>query len=162
MRRVGSYPLMILVTDTLRTQHQEMRALLSELNALAAAPEKNAPKIHALLLQFRDLLLKHLASEDDQLYPLMLEKAKAEGSTHHAMIIETFAMSMATISETVLNLLRRHSQQLEPASFTREWNSVSAALSSRFQAEETGLYPLLDRAMRPRRSTPVATPITRG
>ncbi len=133
-------------TQRYRTQHTELLALTDQILTLIAAGDivGRVASVRALLSALAGKLSIHLAMEDKTLYPnLML---------HHDPDIRALAArysdEMGSLAEDFTQFNRRwltaaHIEK-SPTEFVTEATRIFAALSSRIEKEDQGLYRLVD------------------
>lgn len=113
--------------------------------------ESDAAALRGLIGEIKVLLDAHVGIENEQLYPPLIEKAQAAGETSTAILAKSFQDGMSVITGAVDRLVARHQTGDAPLNldaFTQDWNMVLHALRSRFQAEESSLYPMYRRLVR--------------
>jgi Hemerythrin HHE cation binding domain len=133
-------------TQRYRAQHTELLALSNQILSLIGAGDivGRAASVRTLLSVLAGKLSIHLAMEDKTLYPnLML---------HHDPDIRALATrysdEMGSLAEDFTQFNRRwltaaHMEK-SPAEFVAEATKIFAALTSRIEKEDQGLYRLVD------------------
>lgn len=135
-------------TDNFRRQHQEILAVVGEIQArLKPDVVRNDPKaLRTLLSALAGKLSIHLAMEDKALYPRMIQ-ADVENS---GAMATAFQNEMGSIGQ----VFSAHNQKwqagqigADPGGFVRETQDLFGALGKRIERENSQLYPLADRAL---------------
>ncbi len=91
------------LTDELKQDYIKISGILSELQKIGATSDKG----RELLMQSKTALLAHLTKEDEQLYPLLYEKAKTDSGLQRRL--DSFAAEMDKITEFVLEFYEKYS-----------------------------------------------------
>ena len=135
-----------MLIDTLEKQHQEL--LEASGSILAAMPDGevfDAPAVRNLLLRFMGKLTVHLVTEDEQVYPTLLNHKDSQvRATTERLRSELGGLAQAVdkykaIWTSVVSI------QKQPAEFTHHTRLLLAALAKRIQQEDEELYVLLKR-----------------
>lgn len=133
-------------TTALRKQHDAIAILAEDITRAADAMVNGAAAepLQRLLRQLDTVLTTHLASEDRLLYP----ELRACGDRRAAATASRFCEEMGGLTDSYGEFAARwrSSEALlaDPATFKREWASLSGALAFRIQRENAELYPLAD------------------
>ena len=128
-------------TDKFRQQHDEILAVVGELNDQLKA-KAEAPVLRGLLSNLAGKLNFHLAMEDKALYPRILKhNGKAQ------VLATKFMDEMGDLGATFMaynNKWQATAIRNDPAGFAAETRKVFTALGKRIARENAELYPLAD------------------
>ncbi|MBP1473021.1 hemerythrin domain-containing protein [Frateuria sp. MAH-13] len=120
------------LTDVLRDQHAQLRALLDELQRLGLAGSEGRERLH----KARHAMLAHLHLEDNRLYPAL----QAHPST--AGLARRYAGEMQQLTPALLAFFDTyHEGDADPQAFSRSLAQLLAVLQQRIGREESRLYP---------------------
>lgn len=141
-----------------RILHFQHRALEQRLGRISDALEaRDAAAIQGALPTLEIALGAHLKLEDAELYPTLLRVGRERNDEELEQVGSAFAAGIPALSASLVERIHRHSIcRLDLAAFEQDWEEVSVALTTRIREEEATLYPLLERALRGRPSTPEA------
>ncbi|MFT3713276.1 MAG: hemerythrin domain-containing protein [Archangium sp.] len=135
------------LVETLRAQHLELDALSKALT-VALHHEGDVARVRDALQAYGAALLQHLALEDENLYPRLLESV--DRRSPDARMIRTFADNMKRVSEGAKVFLSRSVESpADVAALKKEWPDAQHLLASRRQSEERLLYPMFEERVRP-------------
>jgi Hemerythrin HHE cation binding domain len=130
--------------QTCRGHHAVLREKLARFPAPLA---ENAPEVREALNDLETVLTRHLAFEDQRLYPV-LEAAEPAVAARARL----YRAEMGDLSQCVVAFLARWSAdgavEAEPQAFAQAWDSVSTALVRRMAAEDDDLYELAEQNLR--------------
>lgn len=134
---------MIATVETLRRQHDEVRALISRLEELLQIAPVDAALTRDVLFVLSGLLRSHFDLEDVAFYPLLRDHADprvASMATRFTDEMGGLASAFASYAERwgVPDAIER-----APRAFIEESNVVLAALIERVVREDNELYFLL-------------------
>lgn len=130
----------------LRSQHTEIRAVFRELTKLARMGVKsNAAELCVGLTKLRDKLKEHLALEDKELYPVLLEHKNARVAGLARKFMEEAGQFAPRFLSYCATWMHDGSLEQEPARFQSETQEIFRALSQRIDNEDLELYPLLEK-----------------
>jgi len=130
-------------TDKFRQQHDEILAIVGELNDQLKA-KAEAQVLRGVLSNLAGKLNFHLAMEDKALYPRIL---KQEGKAAQALATK-FMDEMGGLGEVFLaynSKWQASAIRNDPAGFAAETRKVFTALGKRIARENAELYPLADK-----------------
>lgn len=140
--------------QTLKSQHAAVLEMVKQMDA--RLEREDIPGAARLLTPFRRALEAHLALEDGELYPRLIQAADEKRDATLGQTARLFASNMGHISQLLRQFLAKYegkaSLELEP--FRREWRAVAEVLGSRVDQEEKMLYPLYARVDGPAAPTP--------
>ena len=114
--------------------HDEHRIILNLLKDLRRVGP-SSPEGHEMLIKARTLILQHLKTEDEQLYPVLRENELT------ADIAQTFSEEMAPLASRFLAFFERYDSQPDCPDFATELGRLLAALQRRITREECVLLP---------------------
>jgi hypothetical protein len=137
----------IVGTELYRTQHRELLRTVAALDAELQVPgwtgRGEATRAHLAALSGK--LTVHLQMEDRALYPALRSSADPEVRTVAAHFQMAMGGLRASAEACFLRWLRPDAIAASPAAFRIEARVVIDALAERIAAEDTVLYPLVDR-----------------
>lgn len=90
------------------------------------------------LFEAKELFLKHLAEEDEKLYPAMQEAAKDNELLYK--IVGRYVEGMKRVSEVALKFFEKHKSVSGGSEFTRDFAELEVLLKDRIAQEEAELY----------------------
>lgn len=128
-------------TDKFRQQHDEILAMVGELNAKLKA-QADATDLRSVLSNLAGKLNFHLAQEDKALYPRLMKKDAASSAMATRFMEEMGglgAVFSAYNTKWQVTAIRS-----DPAGFAAETRKVFVALGKRIARENAELYPLAD------------------
>ena len=117
-----------------KKEHFEILEALRGVKELGVLTEEGQAK---LMSEIEDLL-KHLWSEDQWLYPVLLKASKHNKKLEE--ILSVFANGLGGIHEEMLNFVTKYSKGVKDNNFQRDNERLFDALSKRIGYEETILY----------------------
>lgn len=135
-------------TEPYRQHHEEIRALVSRIEAMldAAAIAADASPIAAVVRELFGKFSVHLALEDNSLYP----RYTVHGDLAVADTARRFQIEMGGLGERFDTYKRTWPGPMaiarDPAAFVRDSHMVLDLLKARVTREENQLYDLIDRA----------------
>lgn len=135
-------------TDNLRRQHQEIIAIVTEMQKTIRQNREIdvsiGDKLRKSLVELSGRVTVHLATEDQVIYP----KMRKHNDPKVSATAKRFADEMGGIGEVFKNYLSRWRSGVAIAGdsnkFIQETQQIAAALSSRIEREERELYPMID------------------
>lgn len=130
-------------TDKFRQQHEEILAIVGELNQQMKA-NADAQALRTLLSNLAGKLNFHLAMEDKALYPRIM-KMDAAASTLATRFMEEMG-GLGAAFTGYNNRWQVSAIRSDPAGFAAESRQVFVALGKRIARENAELYPLADSA----------------
>ncbi len=124
------------LVNELKQEHQEITAILRELQKIGASSTKGME----LLKQSKTSLLVHLAKEDKQLYPPLHEKAQSDLSLKKTLDI--FGAEMEKVTEFVLDFYQKYSDinNINKTEFAKDISTFIVTLKDRIMKEEVAIY----------------------
>lgn len=131
-----------------RKQHVELvevvQAITGKLDE-AGLSNGGAQEATELLSQLAGKLLVHLAAEDYDLYPKMIESSDSEVSSTARKFQDEMGGLKSAFQEYYTAWNKPAAIQGNPAGFIEQTKGVFEALGARVEKENTILYPLADR-----------------
>ena len=133
-------------TDNFRRQHQEILAIVTDINERRVPDQikKDPRSLRMLLSSLAGRLNIHLAMEDKSLYPRLIE-VNVENSKSLATAFKTEMGDLAQGFSAYNQRWHAAAIGSDPEGFARETRAVFTALAKRIARENTQLYPLTDR-----------------
>ena len=120
-----------------RQHHIVLRYILDD---IPSDEPFDAHETHMLLWRLRTVLVRHLALEDEKLYPAL----KAAQSDAISSLAEQYEREMGGLRDLFLKLCKRWDDPAKiaafPKEFLREWIAVRDPLLKRMDAEDANLY----------------------
>ncbi|MBX5484431.1 MAG: hemerythrin domain-containing protein [Myxococcaceae bacterium] len=133
------------LVDALEAQHRALEKAVGEVQAAYAAG--HAANVGAKVSAMRKLLEGHLALENTQLYPKIVEMAA--GRQNMLELAKLFQTNMATIAEGLVQFFERfEGQAVDLEAFGPEWKTIVETLTARIKQEEATLHPMFRRLSR--------------
>ncbi|MBW0144303.1 hemerythrin domain-containing protein [Sphingomicrobium clamense] len=133
-------------TSALRAQHDRIEQLAGKLDreVMARREGDDCDAIALLLAKLLGVLRIHLATEDQSLYPYMIDS----GDQHASGLVQHFQDEMGGLAGTVSQFAERwtcaRTMESGFADFRHELVAILSALSKRIARENDQLYPLAD------------------
>jgi hypothetical protein len=132
------------LVETLKAEHAAVLLMVGQLQIELNATELD--KVSQTLTRLKVALLAHLAREDAELYPGLVEMAEKAGDASMARGARAFQDNMKRISEGLVAFLGKYEgKKFDVVAFNRDWKSIVEVLGARITAEETTLYPMYER-----------------
>lgn len=126
-------------------QHARALACVSEIRVHMKDPvstEANAHDLRMILARLAGVLVAHLKSEDQFLYPALIASSNSQTST----TAKKFFDEMGVITPLVLDFMDKWRPigeiEKDPKGFIAACHPILEALGRRIEAEEKHLYPL--------------------
>jgi iron-sulfur cluster repair protein YtfE (RIC family) len=91
-----------------------------------------------LLFSIKDMLVKHLKSEDTYLYPVLREAGKSDIQILNTMNV--FMKDMDTVVKQVEDFYAKYTAESSGFDFARSFGALCAVLTNRINREESILY----------------------
>ncbi len=121
--------------DELKIEHQEIVAILDELQEIGIFSDKGIE----LLMSSKIKLLRHLEKEDKQLYPVLYEKAKTD--LFLKSTLELFGEEMKAITDFVLDFYEKYSVEIaKKTEFINDISKFIISLRNRIIREEAVIF----------------------
>lgn len=127
--------------ERFKREHHEIDRALKEAKLLGVATKEG----HERLLEAKDLIIKHLQEENEQLYPPL---ERASGSS--AVIkedLERFKETLKPVTDKAISFFEKYDQpseydqESEKAELCREIIDIITMIESRIDQEENIFYP---------------------
>ena len=134
-----------MIAEALVKQHQELAQAADAV--LAALPEGEVPDaatVKQLLLRLLGKLTVHLATEDEQVYPLLVRHTDAKVREVAARLQQEVGGLAHAVDAYKAKWPSARAIQLRPGEFARHTRLLLAALAQRTQRENAELFPLLE------------------
>lgn len=128
------------LVETLRRQHAEIEALTRRIET--ALVDRDRVALTRDIKAFQRALVAHLELEDQQLYPALVARVEAHGSSINRNLIATYRSNMAQIGDTLKQFFDGFADPIDFDAFARNWPMVQQLLSHRIESEELTLYAL--------------------
>lgn len=129
-------------TDKFRQQHEEILAIVGELNDQLKA-QADAQVLRTVLSNLAGKLNFHLAMEDKALYPRIM-KADAKANAMATKFMDEMG-SLGEVFTAYNTKWQATAIRKDPAGFAAETRKVFTALGKRIARENAELYPLADK-----------------
>ena len=120
--------------EKLKLDHVELSDLFREIALLGVASEEGREK----LLEAKETLLDHLKKEDDELYPVLWERAKHDHDLK--LKLESFANDMENVTKTILAFFEKYEGGKHEADFKNDFGDMYLTLTKRINNEESSLF----------------------
>lgn len=137
-----------MLTATLRQQHAEVVAAIAAIEQALAAGRAGC-ELRPLVAALGAKLTLHLAAEDRMVYPQL--QASQEPAV--SAMARRFAEEMGGLADAFAAFARRYGGDAaidaDRAGFAAAFHALVAAVLARVRAEETELYPAVDRTAQP-------------
>lgn len=131
---------MSMLITTLKRQHEEIVSLFDKLKGTDIASDSS----QLILSRAKELLLIHLKTEDEKLYPALMEAAKEDKSL--GTLVQGYINEMKEISVVALDFFEKYSnRKMSGMEFARDYGRFIAALQQRIRKEENSLYNEYDK-----------------
>ena len=117
-----------------KKEHSEIIEALKEVKELGVLTEEDQAKLMSEIVD----LLKHLWSEDQWLYPVLLKASKHNKKLEE--ILSVFTNGLGGIHEEMLNFITKYSKGVKDNNFQRDYERLFEALSKRIEYEENVLF----------------------
>lgn len=134
-------------TDNFRQQHRELAAIVKniEVKLNPATLPADADEVRKLLSTLAGKLSVHLAMEDKNLYPAMIQSNHAEAKQS----AEKFMAEMGTLAGVFKDYTKKwpapEAIKADPNGFCEQTRTVFKAMDECIQREESILYNLADK-----------------
>lgn len=125
---VGEIPMSDLV-NSLKNEHRAIQGLLQETRQAGITTAEGRAK----LKKAKVLLLSHLEKEDQQLYPVLMNRGDAA-------MAGSFAEEMRAISAQVVAFFEKYEAGGDDFQFAVDFGKVLGLLNNRIRREEASLY----------------------
>jgi hemerythrin-like domain-containing protein len=127
---------------TLIAQHNELRAHMQHLDALALPGKEAASETISVLTAFKRTLMAHMHLENKQFYPIVLKKFKQKETETKNLL--RFMEEMENIGKTVLLFCDRYKTveavAADGAGYRRDLKAMIGVLMIRISSEEDGIF----------------------
>lgn len=120
----------LLLIKQLRQEHTKIINSLVEIKKLGSTSSTAQGKIKDL----RDILLKHLKTEDEGIYAIL--KKKGEENPHLKYVLEPFIQEMAGTSKSVLEFFEKYSHGDSNQEFLDNFEQFFNIIENRIKKEE--------------------------
>jgi len=117
-----------------KREHSEIIEALKEVKELGVHTEEGQAKLMSEIVD----LLKHLWSEDQWLYPVLLKASRHNKRLEE--ILSVFTNGLGGLHEEMQDFITKYSGGVKDNNFQREYERLLGALSKRIEYEEEILY----------------------
>ncbi len=132
-------------TEQFRKDHQELVTMVTELvKTVESGIEQNAEGISKMLSSFSGKLKIHLATEDNALYPQMLNSSDAELKDLAQKFKDEMGGLKSAYEEFTSKYATKSKIEADAAGFKQAFEGIVKALSDRINREENELYRIAD------------------
>ncbi len=133
-------------TTNFRTQHKELLQIATEMSSHLKESElaNDANCVRSLLSKLAGKLTVHLAMEDKNLYPSLLNHEDERVRTTAKRFIDEMGGIQEAFSKYVRNWPTSAHIQKNPSGFISETKAIANALSQRIAKEDNELYNMID------------------
>ncbi|MBF0370752.1 MAG: hemerythrin domain-containing protein [Magnetococcales bacterium] len=118
----------------LKDEHQEMLKFLKKLSKLAPQDKNRLSSLN----QLRGFVADHLAKEDKQLYPGLIQRAEEDRDLK--IILDYYQKHMRKIGDLAQNFLDKHAGEQAGADFKKDLKKLIRFLKGRVLWEEEILF----------------------
>lgn len=126
----------------LMDDHIAIRGALEKVSALGHTSQEGKK----ILLQSKELLIKHLKREDNELYPLLNSEAQKNESLKQTLSI--FASEMDKITEAAMAFFNKYTlDNTTNSEFSKDYGRLIGTLNIRIRREENNIYPKFEELM---------------
>lgn len=134
-----------MISQNLKQQHKEILVHVTEIDTIIRMDKANGgQKIREKLVALAGKLNVHLAIEDKNLYPMLLNSNNNE----LVKVAQKYIAEMGTIGEVFKKFMTQWKDGATITSkfsdFDKEFNGLKSALGKRITSEENELYKLAD------------------
>jgi hypothetical protein len=117
-----------------KKEHVEIIEALKEVKKLGVHTEEGQAKLMSEIVD----LLKHLWSEDQWFYPVLLKASKHNKKLEE--ILSVFTNGLGGIHEEMTNFITKYSKGVRDNNFQRDYERLFNALDKRIEYEEEILF----------------------
>lgn len=130
----GSDTYMSNLIEELKNEHKSILDILDQVRALSISSRQGREKI----LSARDLLIAHIAKEDEQYYPRL--RLAAENDKDLKITLDYFIRDMEEVSKKAMQVFDKYSRGENEAEFPAEIKFLYMVLRDRIRTEENTLF----------------------
>ena len=120
--------------ERFKKEHSKIIAMLKEAKSLGILSKEGQAK----LMSAKEILLEHLKSENELLYPVL--RKEAEHNKELKNVLKLFAMDPEYVSRVVSEFFDKYSGGDLDKDFPVNFESLFAAINARIRNEEEALY----------------------
>lgn len=120
--------------EELKNEHKSILDILDQVRALSISSRQGREKI----LSARDLLIAHIAKEDEQYYPRL--RLAAENDKDLKITLDYFIRDMEEVSKKAMQVFDKYSRGGNEAEFPAEIKFLYMVLRDRIRTEENTLF----------------------
>jgi hemerythrin-like domain-containing protein len=126
-------------TEKLKQEHRELLAVLKNAKEQCVSTQEGFD----ILKNAEDMLLRHLASEDNEVYPAL--RRAAETDEHIRKTLSFFDKDLAEVSEVANDFFSRYDKGCTDIDFIQDFGTFFVMFKERMAREENVLFPEYDR-----------------
>ncbi|MCB0364392.1 MAG: hemerythrin domain-containing protein [Bdellovibrionaceae bacterium] len=124
------------LVNQLKSEHRKIQEVFQKIREVGGS----SPEGRALLFEAKDLILSHIKTEDEHIYPSLARSAEGRE------VAEGFAREMGNLSQAIIDFFAKYEKGDESAiQFAVDLGRVMGAMSTRIIREESRLYEAYDR-----------------
>ncbi len=120
--------------DQLKSEHQEIALALTEVKKSGIITNDG----HIKLITIKEMILKHLQKENEELYPFLNLHAKNNKILRNNM--QVLSVEMKTIIEKLARFYQKYEESGFSPEFNMEFGNLFNLIIQRFSKEEKVLY----------------------
>ena len=117
-----------------KKEHSEIIEALKKVKELGVLTEEGQAKLMSEIVD----LLKHLWSEDQWFYPVLLKASKHNKKLEE--ILSVFTNDLVGLHDEMQNFITKYSKGVKDNNFQRDYERLFGALSKRIEYEENVLF----------------------
>ncbi|MCB0384885.1 MAG: hemerythrin domain-containing protein [Bdellovibrionales bacterium] len=131
------------IVNQLKSEHRRIQETFQRIREVGGS----SPEGKALLYQAKDLILSHIRTEDEHIYPKLAQSPEGKE------VADCFSQEMKNLAQVVTQFFAKYENGEESAiQFAVDLGRVMGALSTRIIREESRLYEAYDRMVAGRMS----------
>src|SRR5512143_2646366 len=120
--------------EELKKEHADILDILDQVTTLGISSGPGREK----LLSAKDLLMAHVAKEDERYYPGL--RRAAEDDKNLKMMLDYFIKDMERVSKKAMHVFDKYSRGGDEAEFAGEIKLLCVMLKDRIRTEEKNLF----------------------
>ena len=121
--------------NSLREEHTVIKESLKKISSM----DLSSKEARVRLADIRELFVKHLQKEDNELYPRLKELSLSD--EHLMSILQYMEDEIKLITQFVLIFFDKYSKKTNPVGFDREFSLICSTLIKRIEKEEEVFFP---------------------
>jgi iron-sulfur cluster repair protein YtfE (RIC family) len=126
------------MSDFINSLREEHTAIKESLNKIGSM-DLSSKEARVRLADIREVFVKHLQKEDEEMYPKLKELALSDEQLKS--ILQYMEEEIKLITQFVLIFFDKYSKKTKQAGFDREFSLICSTLIKRIEKEEELFFP---------------------